>query len=269
MRANMAGKMLSILSLEGGHYDGPVPLPDIPATLRFRLGPPEYTGMGVTDIFFVRQPERIIITGDCHPALGDGGGLISNPGYGLWWFARPQGENYLGEKFLRTAFYPQLAREWLQGWLTDALGGKRESTPKQVQEVTVVLGEHESLVLEDYKSFADFLRDVLSIDPEDEGIGYDPKVLGWLAAVQQRFALLFAAMTAGDVAMQRAAVEYAFWAIQPADGAGHLPSSALVRTSTQRFAATKCSEVFLRSLPPGAPGVADILATLPVAGAAA
>lgn len=252
MRQNMAGKMLSLLSLEGGMYGGPIPI-DADTALRFRLGAPGPTGMGVTDIYFLAKPERVVITGDMHPALGEAGGVISNPGYGLGWFARPQGEQYLAEKFLRAGYYPQIAQEWLAGWVKDC--GATETLDAVDRRRHVDHATEADFATA--SAFADFLENTLEIEPDhDEGVGYDPKVVGWLAAIQARFTELFGAMFAGTPEEQRAAVNHSYWVVRPENQ----EESPKVVALFLRQRARKLREGYLRLLPANTPGVADVLA---------
>ena len=261
MHADMADRMLSLLSVDGGLYRGPLPPTGDTKTLRFRLGPPEPTGMCVTDILFLVRPDRIVITGDSHPVLGKAGGLISDSGYGVWWFARSQGDDYLAEKFLRKEYHPVIALEWLQGWVEDAEAGDHEATAEQVHTAKDVLrratdgNEQHTFELATYDAFHRLLTDDLGFrDIEGEGWGYDPSAQGWLVAIQDRFSVLYAAMFSGTAQEQNAAVDYAFWA-QHAAERGEGRSVFLSMMGSVRL----CSEAFLRSLPPKAPHVADEL----------
>lgn len=158
------------------------------AVRHYRLGPPD-TNMGEVRLIFTSGPlpEQVIVTGDLNPREH---GVASQQGYGLGWFGRRQGESYLCEKFLREGYYPEHAMRWMRGALEDA------EANASVRKIAVLKGALESpeLVTNSHESFYEWLRDVYRTDPEDEGFGYDPKVAGALAAVQQTFARLYGEM---------------------------------------------------------------------------
>jgi len=69
--------------------------------------------------------EGICIQGDLTPQQN---GTVSCLGYGLHWFTRALGPQYLAEKFLKTGFVGDLAEEGVREWLND---------PEQWREVVL------------------------------------------------------------------------------------------------------------------------------------
>lgn len=170
------------------------------AIRHYRLGPSD-TNMGEARLIFTSAPlpEQVIITGDLNPREN---GIVSQQGYGIGWFGRRQGESYLCEKFLRTSFYTEHARAWLRDEAADLADPNQARTddPAQIAALQAEVrdaigrGDHGDDPTRSHEAFWDWLRDY-GVDPEDEGFGYDPKVAGWLCAIQQRFVELYAATT--------------------------------------------------------------------------
>jgi len=182
---------------------------------------PNSTMMSTYIIFAVG---RIIITGDM-PVRDNG---IIAAGYDLEWFSGGLSPDYLAEKFLEKDFHPEIAmrqwREMIDQYQTEldqfrAECGDEEPDNLLLRETAWRYDWHKvhgtvidamKLVIErgveDFDSYESVTGIALRQDggPVDEfhpandlesiGWGYDPNEIGWLAAIQRRFAECYAAM---------------------------------------------------------------------------
>lgn len=164
----------------------------------FRMAEPGTRMMSVDLIF---AAGRIFISGDLR--VTDHHGLVSGIGYGVDWFVAtgPCDESYLAEKFLRKRHVPALAvagvRDAAARFFEDRhIDGEEpteeEREQKAALEEAAARGEGGPCA-SSHELYE--LYDGLEIDVSDgvPGWGYDPREVGWLAAVQQRFAELYAA----------------------------------------------------------------------------
>lgn len=174
----------------------------VPGVTVYRLGLPN-TGIGSTKIIITSSPlaEQIILTGDLHP--GDGHGLVSSPGYGIDWWSRPKDAEYLSVKFGLPTVY---VREYAIDAIRDDLEMEQEgfdadgddATAKRIQAIKAALqavedadkgvwGEEEDPT-RSAEAFYDWYCDTFGTCPDGEGWGYSPRDVGWLVAIQHRFA---------------------------------------------------------------------------------
>lgn len=162
----------------------------------FRMAEPGTRMMSVDLIF---AANRIFISGDLR-VTGDRG-VVSDLGYGLAWFAGLNGEDYLAEKFLRKRYVPELAVEGLKDlaerYFADRFLEDEEPTDEAKWKKLRIDEEVErgtSGACCSQTELYEFFQE-LNLDTSDgvPGFGYDPAEVGWLAAIQQRFAELYAA----------------------------------------------------------------------------
>lgn len=161
-------------------------------------------------------PDGIVICGDLCPGDGNNGGLVSDLGYGLGWFAGELGSDYLCSKFLRQKFVPQLAMKEIESWV-DAINDRRYDAEDKVSEIEDGEGDDMfSACLDDSNAQEriDALEDIiykldcnemgehglhealgdLDCDYVCEGVpgyGYEPRDENLLSAIQRRFAYLY------------------------------------------------------------------------------
>lgn len=133
--------------------------------------------------------EGIVIQGDLTPGQN---GVISVCGYCLAWFADRKSEDYLCEKFLRKEFVPELA---LRSFRERVLMYRRDgSIPKdrarEAFDWIASSGGDGMPAEEFFEAYWGCFRD----SPDGCGYGYNPADAGWLCAIQQRFAALYAEM---------------------------------------------------------------------------
>jgi hypothetical protein len=137
--------------------------------------------------------EGIVIQGDLTPCHN---GVISCGGYGLSWFAGRLSEDYLCEKFLRKEFVPELAerrfKEDLLRWRRERSKDSKYGVSKEEARSAwdAIEGMRDEM---DPRGFYDLYYDTFKDTPEC-GYGYNPGDAGWLCAIQQRFAALYAEM---------------------------------------------------------------------------
>jgi hypothetical protein len=133
-------------------------------------------------------PEGIFIMGDLCPGLY---GVGSALGYGIGWFGSQKSEGYLCEKFLTREWVPEYAAEEVEDILK--VPEDYGLTPDAVEGLRMVVA-----ALRDDTSYSETrLYDDLDLAeyPLDDGVpgyGYEPSDAGWLCAIQQRFAELYA-----------------------------------------------------------------------------
>ncbi len=155
------------------------------------------TRMGSTMLIFT--PEGIAIMGDRVPTNN---GTVSVFGVDLRWFAGGLSEDYLCEKFLQETWILEKAVEELrdpEGYWRD---GQNKGTLRQLSRIATLLGSGEH--------GEEWLCDELSdLDMDlSEGVPgwdhYEPDQAGWLCAIQQRFAELYAEREATPAAESEA-----------------------------------------------------------------
>jgi hypothetical protein len=153
----------------------------------FLKGPKNGRMMSCLILFTI---EGIVIMGDLTPCQN---GVISTYGYGLSWFAGPKSEDYLCEKFLRKEFVPELAERSFK----DQLLRYRRDEPERLskEQAREAWDQVERLMYDgmDARAFCDLYYDTFKDTPEC-GYGYNPADAGWLCAIQQQFAALYAEM---------------------------------------------------------------------------
>jgi hypothetical protein len=157
----------------------------------FRMSKP---GTRIDSTMITFTPEGIAIQGDLTPGAN---GVVSR-GKSLEWFAGQLGHDYLAEKFL--------TKEWVE---EDAADGMREVAEDIEREATEIEEEKERALFveraqrfreiadqldDDGMMFHEFVEDLdeLGIQYESEGHAYPPNDVVLLAAIQQRFAELYA-----------------------------------------------------------------------------
>lgn len=177
-----------------------------------------FPGKRMMSTLIVFTPEGIILTGDLRPAQR---GCMTME-YGLTWFCSELEPRYLAGKFLEKKWQPAKAMEWLESHIKDlraipddaipeddpALNGSGESEPGEGKP-----GKNEpnpyhadtdrlSKLLEDLSNFdspQEFYWALVNTKPETQvydydtvscGEDYDDNEVGWLYAIQRRFAEL-------------------------------------------------------------------------------
>ena len=147
----------------------------------------EQPGKGrMMSTLLVFTPEGIAIMGDLTPETN---GTVSAFGYAVDWFAGKNSEDYLCEKFLHREWVPELAEAALrdpQGWVREA---RPAETLAAIDDLADQLS-HECLPETDLYHELDSLG--ILCDDGIPGYGYAPAKAGWLCAIQQRFAELYA-----------------------------------------------------------------------------
>jgi len=149
---------------------------------------------------FVFTPEGIVIMGDLCPGGPGNRGSISNYNYGIGWFSRQQSEYYLCEKFLPKEWQSVVAAQFVREHIGQL---KLNNDPEELKQ----MGEWEDLLnrLECGEMGADHFHDALQdldYEHEDEGYEYHLQTAGWLCALQQRFAELYAALNPAAVVVE-------------------------------------------------------------------
>ena len=188
----------------------------------FRLS--RYPGRGIMSTDLVFLPFAVIITGDNRVTRRGCQAL----GYDLGWFAESHNADYLAEKFLEHKWVPSLAREYWGERLADyrqqmsitleegeeydddLLNKHSWRIDDQVLENATVVDAIEKLFTLDCWSSGNELYNAMpalktvypkwSIAPTERwvmpfdcsdgmgGYGYEPAEVGWLAAIQRKFA---------------------------------------------------------------------------------
>ncbi len=131
----------------------------------------------------VFTPEGIALMGDLTP---EHNGSTSCMGYSLAWFAGELSDGYLCEKFLKTGWHAELAKEELERWLKD---DERELTDDQRDAIRSAMG---SVNDNNVHEMMDELESAgFSMDDGPPGCGYDPRERRILVAIQERFSQLY------------------------------------------------------------------------------
>lgn len=179
------------------------------AAVIFRMGLADSRAMSVVLIFLREPEERILITGDLQPLTQGGNGVVSVDECGLGFFARRQGHEYLAEKFLRTDYQPELGKAYWAMTIVDfrvkSIGEKAEMGERLCARLGELCSRFEdkpstalnmdklASATETYDEFQSLAEEVYGESlTEGEGLGYDPKALAWLSAIQTRFCELLA-----------------------------------------------------------------------------
>lgn len=146
----------------------------------------------IDSVRIVFTPSGIVLSGDHTPGRY---GNVSCTGYDEHWFGKQQGAYYLAEKFLDTDFHPELALEELKANLAEKEAAEPEDrswTDEQMEQVRELLtsGPPESAW-----HMCDALEEIGIRDYYEHlpGMGYDPRELGTLVAINERFAALWQA----------------------------------------------------------------------------
>lgn len=176
----------------------------------FLLRKPEWERMEGVDIVFLgsddgRGPlaQRIVITGDLCPARNDG--CASPPGYTLGWLRGATSHDYLCSNFLRERWVPANALDVLKDardevvreLAEDGLSGRDEECAKvrlrKLREAIEEAGDEPENcgTTRSAEAFCDLWIEVFGTSPEDEGVGYDPRDVALLVAIQEAFARLY------------------------------------------------------------------------------
>lgn len=138
--------------------------------------------MQSTDIIFAAN--HTVICGDLCPGRN---GVVSNPGYGIDFFSKPRGSNYLAEKFLSQGYHKELA---LDG-LVDLIKDHEVLTKEAVEELKGFIEDDDS------RQFFDWFLDH-DFEAEDiPGWGYNPQERHLLSLINRRFAALIGTVEDG------------------------------------------------------------------------
>jgi hypothetical protein len=134
-------------------------------------------------------PEGIAIMGDITPTRR---GTVSDTGYGVGWFTGELSGSYIAEKFLTKSFQPEKAAKEIRDDVAENDGLEDALDNDAKTELLRIAREIEFNGL----SAGEAYRDIYDIRPslcEDGfiGWGYNETELGWLCAIQQRFAELY------------------------------------------------------------------------------
>lgn len=150
------------------------------------------------------SPEGIAIQGDVGLGPNQGGICTMTGGYGVGWFGREQSEGYLCSKFMVKQWQRRVVTRDLRAYQRDALaelqdatdGGADEEEIEGLKEVSDAWSHLVSFWDEDDTSDKELHEEGSQRIPDfwDYGIGMDYPLAdaGWLVAIQQRFAALYA-----------------------------------------------------------------------------
>jgi hypothetical protein len=166
--------------------------PEKTDTRVFRIVRENYGRMESTTL--TQADEYLVIHGDLCPGKH---GVVSPIGYTLDWFARATSPHYLGEKFLQKGWHKELAEKWVAEQLAMSLSEWADYGLEFDQRDKL-----KELCLDDMgdRMFYDALYEIESSWVEEDlpGYDYDPQDMRVLCAIQQRFAVLWAARTPGE-----------------------------------------------------------------------
>mgnify|MGYP003657040176 CR=1 FL=1 len=183
-------KQLELISDLKKNFDDHT-LSEVNTTRTFRMARGNRNCMSC-DITF--SSTGITITGDITPERN---GTCSVRGYGINWFRGELGSSYLAEKFLKEKFLPEEAADELE---CDEWHWKENINEREISEDAKknLLVELDNLIRDlrgDGMGTERFYDAMCALGFEMyEGIpgyGYDPTEIGWLCAIQQRFAELY------------------------------------------------------------------------------
>lgn len=172
-----------------------------------------WPGRRMMSTLIIFSPEGIVLTGDLRPTQR--GGCMTME-YGLIWFCSDLAPRYLAEKFLQKKWQPARAEEWLRDHIKDLRAvpddavdeepGEEESGDGQSGESTPnpyhTDADRLSKLLEDLSNFdspeefywalngANCQTQSYDYEIVDGGVDYDDNEVGWLYAIQRRFAEL-------------------------------------------------------------------------------
>ena len=169
----------------------------------YRLQIPGYGRMQSCMILFT--PEGIVLCGDWCP--NDNQGLCSNYGYGLPWFVKKLGEQYLCEKFLRKEYRPEYARDYVVHRIEeinfDIADGHRdeEDVKEKLDDLRSALAADDGTSTEGeffgtHESFSELMGKTEDWDALTDGVmmGYNPRDASLLCGLQQTFSKLYPAL---------------------------------------------------------------------------
>lgn len=168
---------------------------DTPEYKAFRLSE---EGTRIDSCRIVFTPEGIILHGDLCPESNKG--AVSNFGYGLDWFSRPQSGDYLCSKFLGMGLVPERAIEEIQEWIDhyeeyEGEGGGEEWEEEKAERIEALQEVIEGLDCGDMGP--ERLYDALSeishslVDDGIPGWYYPTRDANLLIAIQRRFVELY------------------------------------------------------------------------------
>jgi hypothetical protein len=157
----------------------------------------------INSVLILFTPEGIVIAGDHAPTRN---GIVSYFKCGLLFFARKQGDQYLGEKFLEKVWDVEQAQDWLRYQITEVEKELKDLLDTSDDgEYAQLIERQEALknILEgdnnDWISEADFREKLEEIDEDisegTPGFGYPYRDLANLVAINHRFAELYAKHT--------------------------------------------------------------------------
>ncbi len=185
---------------------------EAPGVKVFRLGKPDSSDMFVR-LIFTNAPlsEQIVLSGDA--CIGPTQhGLVSTGGYGLDWFGRKKGANYLCEKFLRQTWCPDYALECLKDHAERIRAEESNGLSKKeikdnarrlerLDEAVENAGSDDfDDVIRTSEAYSEFYSDVFDDMPESDGHAYDTDEAATLVAIQWRFAECYQALIAAEKA---------------------------------------------------------------------
>lgn len=164
---------------------------DTPQLKAWYLRDPRREVGRINSVMILATREGIVIVGDLCP--GEHGALNAG-GYDIDWFARQRGndEDYICSKFLRRTFVPEYGAAELRRRIVERRRESPDYTPKSVARdafdaVSNAEKWHELSAERAYTIATD-----ADIEFDSLGYGWDPVEAGWLCAIQQRFAALYA-----------------------------------------------------------------------------
>lgn len=167
-------------------------LEEVDTTRTFRMALGAQNNMSCQLTF---SPTGITITGDITPERN---GSTSCRGYGIGWFAGKLSPHYLAEKFLtekwqasRAAWSLKQANCHEREHIAEREGNQAE-TLEQLDELIRELEGGDLNQHEFYERYEELGFECYEGVP---GVAYDIGELGWLCAIQQRFAELYKEMT--------------------------------------------------------------------------
>lgn len=170
-------------------------------------------GTGNYAVLLVFTPAGIVVAGDIGLSTENNRGVVSDPGYGLDWFAGELGEDYLCSKFFRDVHWDrERAAEWCTAHAQEVLEGEHDSEAWD-GDPAETLRKNRSLLARDFRVLTQALESC-SVETEDDfgrelrrlrhdfedlpGRGYPSAQAGWLCAIQRRFAELHKTATSTE-----------------------------------------------------------------------
>ena len=137
----------------------------------------KYPNKRTMSTLLIFTPEGIVITGDLRPVRT---GCMTY-GYGLEWFVGANSPQYLAEKFLEMKWTEDHARDFVQNRIAEMNENEEYELASRVRDIVEDGGNFENEWVF-YNAFSDVL------DTSDMGLDYIEHEVGWLSAIQKRFA---------------------------------------------------------------------------------